>query len=132
MMLLGDVRLWSMRNVATPAGKESWGSLSFGVPVATDDLAMTNPPAPTPARRHPLEGEPARLERIVDVMWAEIHKVLRHPAPTRRRSRGSDVAGRIGEPVSDELLAGGSVSAADVLADALADLLQTPATAVTT
>jgi hypothetical protein len=93
---------------------------------------MTNRPVPTPARRHPLEDEPARLENIVDVMWAAIHKVLRRPPPKRRRTRGSDVAGRIGEPVSDELLAGGSVSASDVLADALADLLQTPATAVTT
>jgi len=93
---------------------------------------MTNPPAPTPGRRHPLEDEPTRLEHIVDVMWAEIHKVLRRRAPTRRRSRGSDVVGRIGEPVSDQLHGSGRVSAADVLADALADLLQTPATAVTT
>ena len=107
-------------------------SPSFGVPVATDDLAMTNPPTPRPVPRHPLEDDPARLERIVDVMWAEIHKVLRRPAPRRRRSSGSDVAGRIGDPVSDELLAGGIVSADDILADAHSDLLLTPATAVTT
>lgn len=101
------------------------------VEVATDDPAMTNPPAPVPANRHPLEEDPARLEHIVDVMWAEIHKVLHRPPQKRRRSRGSDVAGRIGEAVSDELLSG-SVSADDVLDEAFADLMLTPETAVAT
>lgn len=78
-----------------------------------------------------MEDDPARLEEIVDVMWAQIHKVLRRPPPRRRRSSGSDVAGRIGAATTDQLSRGG-VSAEDVLADALADLLQKPATAVTT
>jgi DNA-directed RNA polymerase specialized sigma24 family protein len=93
---------------------------------------MTNPPAPRHARRHPLEDEPARLEHIVDIMWAEIHKALGRRAPRRRRSPGSDVASRLGESVNDELLVGGSGGAPDILADALADLLQTPAGKVTT
>jgi DNA-directed RNA polymerase specialized sigma24 family protein len=93
---------------------------------------MAHPPLPSPVRRHPLEDEPARLERIVNVMWAEIHKVLKRLAPARRRSGGSDVAALIGEPVRDELLSSGRVSAMDVLADGLADLLLTSETEVTT
>jgi hypothetical protein len=106
-------------------------SLSFEARVATGELAMNSPTAPTPARRHALEDDPARLEHIVDVMWAEIHKVLRRRAPRRRRTSGSDVAGRIGDSVSDELIAG-SVSAADILSDSLGSLLQTPESEVTT
>ncbi len=84
---------------------------------------MNTPSTPRPAPRHPLEVDSARLERIVDVMWAQIHKVLRRPPPRRRRSGGSDVAGRIGEAATDQLSRSG-VSADDVLAEALADLLQ--------
>lgn len=94
---------------------------------------MTNPPTPPPGRRHPLEDEPARLKDIVVVMWGQIHKVLRRPAPPRHRSRGSDLAAVIGEPVRTELLLGATgISTEDILAIAFADLLQTPATAVTT
>jgi DNA-directed RNA polymerase specialized sigma24 family protein len=78
-----------------------------------------------------LEDDPARLENIIDVMWAQVHKVLRRPLPRRRRSGGSDVAGRIGAATTDQLTRAG-VSADDVLADALADLLQKSETAVTT
>ena len=84
---------------------------------------MSNPPTPRPAPRHPLEADSARLESIVDVMWAQIHKVLHRPPPRRRRSGGSDVAGRIGEASADRV-SGNGVSAEDVLAEALADLLQ--------
>lgn len=92
---------------------------------------MRTPPAQTLANRHPLEEDSARLEHIVDVMWAEIHKVLRLPAPRRRRSCGSDVVGRVGVAATDQLTRSG-VSADDVLADALADLLQKSEDEVTT
>jgi hypothetical protein len=75
-----------------------------------------------------LEVDSARLERIVDVMWATIHRVLDRPAPRRRRIGGSDI---LGEAVNDHLTGGGA-SAEDVLTDAFAALLQTPETAVTT
>ena len=64
---------------------------------------MSTPPTPRPAPRHPLEDDLARLERIVDVMWAAIHKVLDLPTPRRRRSVGSDVARGIGsDPLTGE------------------------------
>lgn len=89
---------------------------------------MSTPPTPRPFLRHPLEADLARLERIIDVMWATIHRVLDLPAPRRRRVGGSDI---LGEAVSDQLT-GGGVSAEDVLTEAFAALLQTPETAVTT
>lgn len=92
---------------------------------------MTRTPAPRRPPGHPLEQEPDRLERIVDVMWAEVNKVLNRRASPRRRSGGTDVARRIGGPVAEELLAGSS-SASDILAEALAALLRTPEDAVTT
>ena len=93
---------------------------------------MTNPPAPLPARRHPLEDDPARLERIVDVMWALIHKVLRRAAPPRQRAQGSDVASVIGRPAKEELVGRGNVDPSEILAEALADLLTMPASEVVT
>jgi DNA-directed RNA polymerase specialized sigma24 family protein len=89
---------------------------------------MSTPPTPRPAIRHPLEVDSARLERIVDVMWATIHRVLDRPTPRRRRIGGSDI---LREAVNDHLT-GGGVSAEDVLTDAFGALLQTPETAVTT
>ena len=89
---------------------------------------MSTPPTPRPTPRHPLEADLARLERIVDVMWAAIHRVLDLPAPRRRRIGRSDI---LGEAASDQLT-GGGVSAEDVLTEAFGALLQTPETAVTT
>lgn len=91
---------------------------------------MTSPSEPSPGPRHPLENEPERLGRIVDVMWQEIHKVVKRTAQRRRRSHGSSVARLVGESPTDPLVAG-SATATDILADALADLLRTPAGRVT-
>lgn len=84
---------------------------------------MSNPSTPRRAPRHPLETGSARLESIVDVMWAQIHKVLKRPPPRRRHSGDSDVAGRIGEASTDRV-SGNGVSAEDILSEALADLFQ--------
>ena len=89
---------------------------------------MSTPPTPRPAPRHPLEDDLARLERIVDAMWAAIHQVLDLPTPRRRRIARSDI---LGEAVSDQLT-GGGVSAEDVLTEAFGALLRTPETRVTT
>jgi DNA-directed RNA polymerase specialized sigma24 family protein len=86
---------------------------------------MTNPPSPTPDSSHPLESDPDRLERIVDVMWAVIHKVLYRTAPPRTRSAGSRVARLIGEPATDRVIQGGT-SPTDILSEAVAALLSTP------
>jgi hypothetical protein len=91
---------------------------------------MTNTSEPGPDRGHPLEEDPERLGRIVDVMWQEIHKVVKRTAPRRRRSAGSSVARLVGEATAEPLIAGTS-TATDILADALADLLRTPAGRVT-
>lgn len=73
--------------------------------------------APEPARDHPLLADRPRLEKITDVMYAQIQKVM-HVAP---QDRGDVAAGRGVE----RTLVGGT-SADDILQEALLGLLRYP------
>ncbi|HVE92053.1 MAG TPA: hypothetical protein VNE62_07110 [Actinomycetota bacterium] len=87
---------------------------------------MTGPDASRAPGSHPLQDDPDRLEAIVDVMWAQIHKVVGRTAPRRRRTGGSGLDRVVGQPASDELFAG-DVSPEDILSEALMALLSTDA-----
>jgi RNA polymerase sigma factor (sigma-70 family) len=86
---------------------------------------MNGPDASRAPGDHPLQDEPERLEAIVDLMWAQIHKVLRRAAPRRKRE-GTGLDRLIGRPVLDQLLAG-DVSPEDILSEALIAVLSTEA-----
>jgi RNA polymerase sigma factor (sigma-70 family) len=62
--------------------------------------------------QHPLREDLARLERIADLMWPEIQKVLKHRIRPRTR------------PGPTELTLVGGTSAEDVLQEALVGLLR--------
>lgn len=62
---------------------------------------------------HPLAGDRQRLDKVVDNMFRKIQKTL------YRKSIGRSLA-------SNELLEGGAITANEILAEALADLLEFP------
>ena len=77
-------------------------------------------PAPVSGSEHPLLSDRARLDALLDVMHAQIHKTL-HPLSSAPRKRG----------VGPERALVGGVSADDVLQEALDDLLAYPLERVT-
>jgi DNA-directed RNA polymerase specialized sigma24 family protein len=77
-----------------------------------------------PDARHPLLDEPERLERIVDNMYAQIHKILHWPNPKLRRG-AAGALGLSGRGNTERTLYGG-VGADDILAKAYQDLLEYP------
>jgi RNA polymerase sigma factor (sigma-70 family) len=76
---------------------------------------MTEPSARPFPEEHPLRGDGARLDDIVDLMWKEILKVLNQPPRARPKP---------GRLASAELTLVGGVSARDILQEALLDLLR--------
>ena len=73
---------------------------------------------------HPLLADRDRLERILDVMYARIQKVLFSGNSGRRRRRAASPSNNAGG--TEDILAGTAASADDVLSEALSALLQYP------
>lgn len=75
--------------------------------------------------KHPLLTDRKRLERILDVMYAEIQKTLfpRHPRQPRPRIEASQTNGTGGV---ERILKGTGISADDVLSEAFLALLEFP------
>lgn len=73
--------------------------------------------------RHPLEDDLSRLEQIVDVMWLEIHKVLRRRPKQRKRQPNSTLEKVFGESVTEIIIQGSPLSPEDILSEAVCSLL---------
>ncbi len=73
---------------------------------------------------HPLLAERSRLEKILDVMYAKIQKVLFPGNSARRRRTAASPSNNASG--TEDILAGTATSAEDVLSEALSALLQYP------
>lgn len=80
-------------------------------------------PKPSRVSRHPLEDDLSRLERIIDVMWLEIHKVLKRRPTRRKRQPNSTLEKVFGEPVNEIIIQGSPLSPEDILSEAVCSLL---------
>lgn len=83
-------------------------------------IGAVESPAPASGSQHPLLSDRTRLDALLDVMYAQIHKIL-HPWSSATRQRGTG---------TEKALVGGN-SADDVLQEALDDLLAYPLDRVT-
>jgi DNA-directed RNA polymerase specialized sigma24 family protein len=106
---------WPPARSAVDWGRQNSSRITFTVRVCRDNGPEMSTPAnrPFPAS-HPLQDDRARLEHIADLMWDEIHSVLRPGRPVHRR----------GSPGGNELTLIGGTSAEDVLQEAVIGLLR--------
>ena len=102
-----------------PAAK-LWAPI-FTFDAVCDNRSMTTSRSQPFDQNHPLLADSDRLDRILDIMYAKIHKTLFQGSPGRRPRAGESQSNNAGN--RERILEGTGVSADDVLSEALEGLL---------
>ena len=74
--------------------------------------------------KHPLLADRDRLNRILDIMYAKIHRTLFQGSPGRRPRADASLSNKTGD--TERILEGTGVGADDVLSEAFIGLLEYP------